>query len=152
MRKTTTHEVLKCLKEIFSRNGYPRTLISDNGPQFTGKVFDKFCDKHGIKHICSAPYRPQSNGLVERLHGSLVPLIHKYCENSRGEWHEVIQLALYFLRMSPNASIGYSPYMIVHGWEPASPIEVLQQGWLDSTMKGIDVYEWVRENSERVEA
>ena len=54
--------------------------------------------------------------------------------------------------MSPNASTGYSPYMIVHGWEPASPLEVLQQGWLDSTMKEIDIHEWVRENSERVDA
>ena len=56
------------------------------------------------------------------------------------KWPDILQLALYFLRMTPNSSTGFSPYMVVHGWEPASPIEVLQQGWLEEQFKELDVY------------
>ena len=64
----------------------------------------------------------------------------------------MVQLALYFLRMTPNGSTGFSPYLIVHGWEPASPLEVLLQGWLEEKLQEMDMYQWVKENTERVGA
>jgi len=63
----------------------------------------------------------------------------------------MLQLALFFLRMTLNHSTGFSPYIVVHGWEPASPIEMLQQGWLWEELREMDVYQWVKENVEGVE-
>jgi len=60
-------------------------------------------------------------------------------------------MALYFIRMVPCASTGFSPYQVVHGWEPTSPIHLLYEGWTDSELGKMDIAEWVRENYERVE-
>ena len=64
----------KCL---FSRNGYTRVLVTDNGSQFTSKMFGKYCHMQGTDKVETASYKPQSNGIVEQMHGTLVPFIHK---------------------------------------------------------------------------
>ena len=40
--------------------------MSDNGPQFTSKLFGDKMKLWGIKHIFSPPYHPSSNGAAER--------------------------------------------------------------------------------------
>lgn len=51
-------------------NERPR-IISDNGPQFIAKDFKEFVRLTGITHVRTSPYYPQSNGKLERWHGSL---------------------------------------------------------------------------------
>lgn len=46
-------------------------IISDNGPQFIAKDFKEFIRAAGITHVRTSPYYPQSNGKLERWHGSL---------------------------------------------------------------------------------
>ncbi len=46
-------------------------IISDNGPQFIAKDFKQFVRLTGITHVRTSPYYPQSNGKLERWHGSL---------------------------------------------------------------------------------
>jgi len=50
------------------------TIKSDHGGKFQNERFDKFCDKHGIKHNFSAPRTPQQNVVVERKNRSLEEL------------------------------------------------------------------------------
>lgn len=67
LRTVTAKSVLGALTPIFSCNGFPRILISDNAKQFTGKAMKDYCKKFNIQQVHSAPYRPQSNGLIERF-------------------------------------------------------------------------------------
>jgi transposase InsO family protein len=46
-------------------------IISDNGPQFIARDFQEFIRIVGITHVRTSPYYPQSNGKLERWHGSL---------------------------------------------------------------------------------
>jgi putative transposase len=46
-------------------------IISDNGPQFIAKDFKEFIRLTGITHVRTSPYYPQSNGKLERWHGTL---------------------------------------------------------------------------------
>ena len=46
-------------------------IISDNGPQFIAKDFKQFVRLAGITHVRTSPYYPQSNGKLERWHGTL---------------------------------------------------------------------------------
>ena len=53
-------------KIIFSKYGWPETLISDNGPCYTAEVFTNLMREQSVNHITSSPYYPQSNGLAEK--------------------------------------------------------------------------------------
>ena len=50
------------------------TIKSDHGGEFQNERFDKFCEKHGIKHNFSTPRTPKQNEVVERKNRSLEEL------------------------------------------------------------------------------
>jgi len=61
--------VLQRAKEKFP-DETPR-IISDNGSQFLAKDFKEFIRICGMTHVRTSPYYPQSNGKLERFHGSI---------------------------------------------------------------------------------
>ena len=62
----TSTVTIQHLCSIFATHGLPRSLVTDNGPQFTSAEFEAFMKNNGIRHIKSSPYHPVSNGLPER--------------------------------------------------------------------------------------
>ena len=46
-------------KNILSRFGTPRTIISDGGSHFANKIFAKLMSRYGIKHVMSLAYHPR---------------------------------------------------------------------------------------------
>ena len=65
----TTARVL--YNEYFSVFGFPRRLMSDQAPEFSGKVIAALCDLLGVTKMRTSPYQPQSNGTVERSQQTL---------------------------------------------------------------------------------
>jgi transposase InsO family protein len=61
--------ILQRAREKFP-NETPR-IISDNGAQFLAKDFKEFIRICGMTHVRTSPYYPQSNGKLERFHGSI---------------------------------------------------------------------------------
>ena len=51
--------------------GEKTRYITDNGGQFAGREFRKFITFHGLTHTRTSPNYPQSNGKIERFHGSI---------------------------------------------------------------------------------
>ena len=63
--KTSFWSLRDCLIDLFSIEGYPDEIVSDNGPPFQSKEFAKFLSSLGIKHTSSSPGYPRSNGFIE---------------------------------------------------------------------------------------
>ena len=149
LRKTTSRIVIDQLTNIFSRCGFPTTIVSDNGPQFVGKTFQKWLREKGIQHITASPYHPQENGVVERLHRMLNGVIAKSTDK-KGNWAAIVPMALYFLRCMPSGATGLSPFVTRQGWEPTTPLQVLYKSWAQTDLGEVDLQEWVLSNAERV--
>ena len=64
--KTSFWSLRDRLIDLFSIEGYPDEIVSDNGPPFQSKEFAKFLSGLGIKHTTSSPGYPRSNGFIER--------------------------------------------------------------------------------------
>nr|GEY63497.1 reverse transcriptase domain-containing protein [Tanacetum cinerariifolium] len=58
-------EVCKFLKNLFSRFGTPRAILSDRGTYFCNDQFAKVMQKFGVTHRLSTPYHPQTSGQVK---------------------------------------------------------------------------------------
>ena len=43
----------------------PKTILSDNGPEFRSRVFESLLAGYGINHDLSVPYVASTNGCVE---------------------------------------------------------------------------------------
>jgi transposase InsO family protein len=69
MTERDIETILQRALELFP--GEKPRIISDNGPQFIARDFQQFIRLTGITHVRTSPYYPQSNGKLERWHGSL---------------------------------------------------------------------------------
>lgn len=69
MKELDVQLVLQAARERFP--GTTPRIISDNGPQFIARDFQTFIRLCGMTHVRTSPYYPQSNGKLERWHGSL---------------------------------------------------------------------------------
>ena len=61
--------VVQRAKEKFPHE-HPR-IISDNGAQFIARDFKELIRHLGMTHVRTSPYYPQSNGKLERWHGTI---------------------------------------------------------------------------------
>lgn len=79
----TTDVITTFLDTIFSREGNPHCLVSDNGPQLTSMAFADFLKERNIQHIYSSVYYPQANGAVERFNRVLKQCIQSAIQEKK---------------------------------------------------------------------
>ncbi|XP_073018095.1 uncharacterized protein [Primulina eburnea] len=72
-------------KNIFSRFGTPRAIISDGGTHFCNPQFDILLAKYGVRHKVATPYHPQTSGQVEVSNRELKRILEKTVGASRKE-------------------------------------------------------------------
>lgn len=102
LNSTTSTEIIKCLDNFFAYSGYPELLVSDNGTQFVSDTLEAYLKRHGIKHLTSAPYHPQSNGQVERFVDTLKRALKKL--KDKGSIRENVMKFLHHYRATPNSN------------------------------------------------
>ncbi len=142
MRTASANEVAECFVDVISRTGIPLKVLSDRGSVFLGRVIGRVCEMLGIDQVVTSPYRPQSNGVVERMHGTLKPMLAKAIERDL-DWSEFLPLALFAIRQVPNRDVGFSPHQLVYGRNVLGPLDLLYSGWVDEKFERVDVEEWV---------
>ena len=49
-------------RNILSKFGAPRTIISVKGSHFANKLFAKLMSRYGVRYVIGLAYHPQSNG------------------------------------------------------------------------------------------
>ena len=103
LTKLVTAAVTSKLLDIFYIHGFPKVIISDNGPQFRSE-FAAFCEENGIFHSPSSPYYPQSNGLAE---AGVKRAKHLMKKNEK--FNSEYQPALFALMNTPTSGEKHSP-------------------------------------------
>lgn len=73
IRESMTEQDVETIvqRAVEKHPGVTTRIISDNGPQFIAKDFKSFIRICGMTHVRTSPFYPQSNGKLERWHGSL---------------------------------------------------------------------------------
>ena len=66
LKDQSSARVISVLKELFSTNGIPDIIVSDNGPQFSSYTFRLFTTEYDFVPVTSSPKYPRANGEVER--------------------------------------------------------------------------------------
>lgn len=129
LKKIDSISVAEALFAFFARMGIPDEIQTDNGSQFTSEMMAEFRKLLSIDGVRSSPYHAQSNGIIERLHGTLKPMIKKVITAQPRQWHRYLPALLFAIRELPNASTGFSPFQLLFGRQPKGPIDLLANSW-----------------------
>ncbi|XP_070041069.1 uncharacterized protein [Nicotiana tomentosiformis] len=73
-------------KNIFTRFGTPRALISDRGTHFCNKLLENLLAKYGVKHKIIMVYHSQMSGQVEVSNREVKQMLEKIVNASRKDW------------------------------------------------------------------
>jgi hypothetical protein len=91
-------------KNIITRFGIPRVLMSDNGIQFDSGPFKTFCEQYGIRNHFSTPAYPQGNEQAESSNKTLLDGIKMSLEKAKGRWVKELPSILWTYRTTPRSS------------------------------------------------
>lgn len=83
MSRTNAPSLINVLEEIFSVFGFPKEIVSDNGPPFGSYDLRKFLDERSIKLTHTPPYHPQSNGSAERAVQTTKDVLRKFVNDHK---------------------------------------------------------------------
>jgi hypothetical protein len=102
---------------------------------FTEQVIKKY----GMQEIAIAPYHPQSNGLIERGHQTIINAIAKYkaADTSTRSglypretgWTRYLALALWADHITTRRTTGYSAFELIYGRECLLPVQLAIESW-----------------------
>lgn len=101
-------------KNIFSRFGTPRVLISDGGSHFCNAQLSKTLKHYGVKHKIATPYHPQTNGQVEVSNCEVKRILEKTVSTSRKNLSLKLDEALWAYRTAYKSLIGLTPFQTVY--------------------------------------
>ncbi len=111
---------------------------------------ETLCELLGIEKLRTSPYHPQTNGMVERMHGTLKSVLGR-CVEDGVDWVCQVPLALYVLRQMPHADSGFSPFDLVFGFRVRTPLDALYHGIFEVESKEMNVCDWVAGMMDRLE-
>ena len=129
MSSCKARKIVPKIVDIFSKFGMPKVIQSDRGSNFMGKFFQRALSKMGVTHVTSTAYHPQSQGCLERFHGTLKGILTKFCLKNDKDWDEGVQIALYAIRTARHEGLGYSPFELLFGRKPRENLRLMSEGW-----------------------
>ena len=90
----TNHEaetVAGALISMFSRVGVPKELLTDQGSNFMSDLIKQVCKLLKINKLCTTPYHPEANGLVENFNGVLKKMLKSYAQKEPSNWDNLFR-------------------------------------------------------------
>ena len=135
VRATT---VAQACTEMFSNTNFPYQILTDQGAQFTGKLFKEVMSTLSIEHKRTTPYHPQCNGAVERLNGTVKRALNKQL-HAGSDWVDALPLVMYAIRLHDHDGLGVSPYELVHGHHGRSELDLLYAGWREKKFEALNL-------------
>lgn len=124
LRDITTQTIAhKFVKNYIPRFGVPLQITTDQGPQFTSKLFSELTKLLGAHKIHTSAYHPQANGMVERFHRQLKTSL--ITSNDSTHWSQILPMVLLGLRSSVKEDLKCSPAELVYGQPLRLPGELV---------------------------
>jgi hypothetical protein len=127
--KLTPDRLFDFISDILHRFGFPNTIITDLGSNFTANQFWEFCENACIEVKYVSVTHPRANGQVERASDMIIEGLKKrlYDENSKkgGKWIHELPHVVWGLRTQPSKATGQAPFFLIYGSEAILPADIM---------------------------
>lgn len=105
--------------------GFPHKIHSDQGANFESKLIKELCEIAGISKSRTTPYHPMGNGMCERFNRTLLDMMGTLHPEQKSKWKDHIKPLVHAYNCTRHESTGYSPYFLMFGREPHTPLDII---------------------------
>ena len=106
--------------------GAPAHLLSDNGSQFTSKLFLHVCSELKIRNAFTTTYHPQTNGQAERFNRTILTGLRAFVSEHPRSWPQYAELLAYAYNTQSHPSLGVAPFQLVLS-NPPQPLTMRRE-------------------------
>lgn len=112
----TAPNIVKSLLNFCTHHGFPLTLTTDRGTEFTNQIVAEFLKLHKIQHHIIAADDPHENGMIERFHSTLLENLRLLKLQHRNEpAHNLVPYALIEYNSSIHSLTKCRPFDLISG-------------------------------------
>ena len=115
---STAQVTAKLCRRVFTTHGLPCSIVTDNGTSFTGREFQEFTKRNGIKLSHTSSLHPAPNGLAENA----VKTFKRCLRKGNGDFDLRLQRFLFQYRNTPHSTTGLPPSAILLRRHVKSPL------------------------------
>ena len=116
--------VAEKVQDFIHTYGCPDSLLSERGSHFTAELIRSLCKQMGVKKIYTCAFHPSSNGLNERLNGTLFQGVKMYVSKRPATWDTHLDALVFAYRTTPHSTTQYTPAFLMYGRELTSPLDM----------------------------
>lgn len=135
------------VEEVICRHGTPEKLLTDQGTNFIGELFQEICKLLDIDKIQTTAYHPESNGIVERSHRTIMAGLSQFIDEDQRNWDAWLPYVMMVYRSTPHSTTKYSPYYLLHGREMRLPTDWIRE----ETQQDLSEDDFVQEVKQRMQ-
>jgi transposase InsO family protein len=123
------------LHSILCTFGPPKILQSDNGPEFKNNLLEQLTKLFSVGRRWSTPYKPNTNGAVERKNQDIEKMLHKLTNNVMNKWESYLPEIERCLNNAFNERTATTPFALMFGRSPNDLVDhrQVQQSVSNST-------------------
>ena len=81
--------------KIILRFRMPLVIHSDQGKEFENGLMKSLCNLLGCVKTHTAPYHPESDGMVERFNQTCLMMLSMFVNDQRDNWHKLLPFVMH---------------------------------------------------------
>jgi len=112
-------------KEVMGLHGIPRSIVSGRDTKFLSHFWVPLWKKMGTELKCSTTCHPQMDGQTEVTNRTLGALLRALIKSNSKAWDPILPHAEFAYNMAPSKTSSLSPFKIVYGVDPLSPLGLI---------------------------
>lgn len=115
------------VKEFVCKFGIPKSILTDQGADFTSKLLTEVSKLFKIKRLTTTAYHPQTNGSLERSHATLAEYLRHFIREDQNDWDNWIDFAMFSYNTAVHTSTKFTPHELLFGSKPSLPSSITAQ-------------------------
>lgn len=102
----------KLCTEFLCTYGVPQVIHTVQGQDFESLPFSSLCKYLAVKKTRTTPYRPQSDGMIERFNRTLQEMLSAFVNENRDDWDDQLACIMMGYRATLHKSTNCCPNLL----------------------------------------
>jgi len=105
--------------------GIPLGMVADRDPHWAKSFWESVASELNLDLMLSTSHHPQMDGQSERAIQQLAISLRAFVASNQKSWAHWLPELAFAYNSTPLQSVGQSPFFLLHGYHPRSPVTAL---------------------------